>query len=177
MERDASFGRLLKRLRKARDVTQEALAQQAYCAVDTIKKIEAGLRRPSRQLAAQFADCLELAGDERAAFLAAARTIAEAETVVAAETAAMVDGAPQPATPSQRSKLPRQATPFVGRTAELSALDALFAASTRLVTILGPGGMGKTRLAIALAEQLFATERYSDGVYFVPLAPLTASEQ
>src|SRR5262245_15056633 len=45
-----------------------------YCATDTIKKIEAGLRRPSRQLAVQLADCLGLAGDERAAFLAAART-------------------------------------------------------------------------------------------------------
>jgi len=68
-----AFGRLLRRLRKARDLTQEALAQQAYCAVDTVKKIEAGVRRPSRQLAEQFADCLGLAGGERAAFLAAAR--------------------------------------------------------------------------------------------------------
>src|SRR6266511_2589473 len=73
VDQDASFGRLLRRLRKARDLTQEALAQQAYCAVDTIKKIEAGVRRPSRQLAEQFADCLGLAGCERAAFLAAAR--------------------------------------------------------------------------------------------------------
>src|SRR5262245_52917840 len=77
---EQDFGRLLRRLRKARDLTQEALAQQAFCAVDTIKKIEGGVRRPSRQLAAQFADCLSLAGDERAAFLAAARAgpVAEA---------------------------------------------------------------------------------------------------
>jgi transcriptional regulator with XRE-family HTH domain len=47
VDRDLSFGRLLKRLRKARDLTQEALAQQAYCAVDTIKKIEQGLQRLS----------------------------------------------------------------------------------------------------------------------------------
>src|SRR6266516_3850888 len=72
VDSDASFGRLLKRLRKARDLTQDALAQQAFCAIDTIKKIEAGVRQPSRHLAAQFADCLGLAGDERAAFLAAA---------------------------------------------------------------------------------------------------------
>jgi len=178
VNQDAAFGRLLRRLRKARDVTQEALAQQAYCAIDTIKKIEAGLRRPSRQLADQFADCLELAGDQRAAFLAAARAIIEAETDVRAETAAMVDGAPAPATPAQRRKLPHQGTPFVGRAAELSALDALFAVSaTRLVTLLGPGGMGKTRLAIALAEQLLAVERFPDGVCFVSLAPLSAPEQ
>jgi len=64
---------MLHRLRKAHDLSQEALAQQAYCALDTIKKIESGRRRPSRQLAVQFADVLALAGDERAAFLAAAR--------------------------------------------------------------------------------------------------------
>jgi len=73
MDDHKAFGRQLRQLRKACDLTQEALAQQAYCAVDTIKKIEAGVRRPSRQLAEQFADCLSLAGDERAAFLAEAR--------------------------------------------------------------------------------------------------------
>jgi len=73
VDSEVSFGRLLRRLRKARDLTQDALAQQAFCALDTIKKIEAGLRQPSRQMAAQFADCLGLAGDERTAFLAAAR--------------------------------------------------------------------------------------------------------
>src|SRR5512138_1655375 len=73
VDQDVSFGRLLHRLRKAHDLTQEALAQQAYCAIDTIRKIEAGVRRPSRQLAEQFADCLDLADDERATFVAAAR--------------------------------------------------------------------------------------------------------
>src|SRR5215475_7633620 len=84
MPEDVTFGRLLRRLRKAHDLTQEALAQQSYCALDTIKKIEAGVRRPSRQLAAQLADCLGLAGDERAAFLAAARPTT------------LADGAPAP---------------------------------------------------------------------------------
>ncbi len=73
MDRDESFGRLLRRRRKARDLTQDALAQQVSCASDTIKKLEQGRRRPSRQLAAQLADFLGLAGDERVAFLAAAR--------------------------------------------------------------------------------------------------------
>src|SRR5215208_96416 len=70
---DVSFGRQLRQLRKARDLTQEALAQQAYCAIDTIRKIEGGVRRPSRQLAEQFADCLDLTGMERAASLTSAR--------------------------------------------------------------------------------------------------------
>jgi predicted ATPase/transcriptional regulator with XRE-family HTH domain len=167
VDRDISFGRLLKRLRKAHDLTQEALAQQAYCAVDTIKKIEQGVRRPSRQLAEQFADCLSLVGDERAAFLATARSVPTHETAATRTTA-----------PQRHATLPQQATPFVGRTAELSALGALFAdPTTRLVTITASGGMGKTRLAIALAEQLLATERFPDGVCFVPLSRLDAAER
>jgi transcriptional regulator with XRE-family HTH domain len=65
MNGNESFGHLLRRLRRARDLTQEELAQQVYCATDTIKKLEQGLRRPSRQLAAQLADGLGLAGDAR----------------------------------------------------------------------------------------------------------------
>ncbi|HEY3229351.1 MAG TPA: tetratricopeptide repeat protein, partial [Roseiflexaceae bacterium] len=175
MDQDASFGRLLRRLRKARDLTQEALAQQAYYTVDTIKKIEAGLRRPSRQLAAQFADCLELEGDERAAFLAAARAIIEPETDVPVEMAALGAGAPAPSTPAPHSKLPHQATLFVGRAAELSSLARLLdQPHIRLISITGAGGMGKTRLAIALAEQLLAVNRFPDGVFFVSLAPVEA---
>ena len=44
MSGDESFGRMLRRLRKGRDLTQETLAQQVYCAADTIKKLEQGLR-------------------------------------------------------------------------------------------------------------------------------------
>jgi predicted ATPase/DNA-binding XRE family transcriptional regulator len=167
VERDITFGRLLHRLRKARDLTQAALAQQAYCSLDTIKKIEIGARRPSQPMAEQFADCLALAGDARAAFLATAR----ASSIDA-------NAAANAATVLRRIKLPYQPTPFVGRRADLSALDALFADSTtRLVTIIGPGGIGKTRLAIALAEQLIAAGRFPEQVCFVPLASLDAAEQ
>lgn len=166
MERDTSFGRMLRRLRKTRDLTQEALAQQAHCAIDTIKKIESGVRRPSRQLAELFADSLGLAAEERATFLATARGIVQVHSSSAL-------------TPAKRhAKLPYQATTFVGRTAELAALKELFAEpAVRLVTIVGPGGMGKTRLAIALAEELLRAERFSDGICFVGLAALDTAEQ
>jgi predicted ATPase/transcriptional regulator with XRE-family HTH domain len=167
VDRDVSFGRLLRRLRKARDLTQAALAQQAYCAVDTIKKIETGVRRPSRQLAEQFADCLALASDERATFLATARAVTTDEPTATSAAAAL-----------RHPKLPHQPMPLVGRRADLSALDALFAdPTTRLVTIVGSGGMGKTRLAIALAEQFLAADRFPDRVCFVPLAPLDVAER
>ena len=87
----------------------------------------------------------------------------------------------QPASPSKQkslSHLPVQTTPFIGRQAELAALNDLLAQpQTRLITILGPGGMGKTRLATAVAEQQLAQEQYPDGIFFVPLAGLHESDR
>jgi predicted ATPase len=74
------------------------------------------------------------------------------------------------------NNLPYQTTPFVGRTTEMVALRALLnAPNERLVTLVAPGGMGKSRLAqeAALAE----LENFADGVYFVPLAPLNHTHE
>jgi serine/threonine protein kinase len=85
-------------------------------------------------------------------------------------------------TPSPvRSNLPAQTTPFVGRENELAELKKLISDSAnRLVTILAPGGMGKTRLALELARQfLHHTQSkllFENGVYFVDLTPLTSPE-
>jgi peptide/nickel transport system substrate-binding protein len=68
-----SFGLWLKQRRKSLDLTQEQLADQVGCAASTIRKIEAGVLRPSRQIAERLADQLELPVEERAAFLKAAR--------------------------------------------------------------------------------------------------------
>jgi predicted ATPase/class 3 adenylate cyclase/DNA-binding CsgD family transcriptional regulator len=73
MERTNSFGYWLRRRRKARDLTQDDLARLVACSVETIKKIETDLRRPSRQMAERLADCLAIPLEERAAFLKAAR--------------------------------------------------------------------------------------------------------
>src|SRR3954465_10131830 len=68
-----SLGLWIKRRRKALDLTQAALAQRVGCSLDLIQKIEADARRPSREMAARLADMLELATDERAPFIQAAR--------------------------------------------------------------------------------------------------------
>ncbi|MGC9346518.1 MAG: AfsR/SARP family transcriptional regulator [Anaerolineae bacterium] len=80
-----------------------------------------------------------------------------------------------PATPRHRQNLPAQTTAFVGRENELAELyDLLLLPECRLVTLTGPGGIGKTRLAIQAAyEQIGA---FPDGVIFVALAPVTRAE-
>jgi predicted ATPase/DNA-binding CsgD family transcriptional regulator len=68
-------------------------------------------------------------------------------------------------------QLPAQTTTFIGRTKELTELSALLA-ECRLVTLVGPGGIGKTRLALEMAAHL---RGYRDGACFVPLQPLGSS--
>ena len=76
--------------------------------------------------------------------------------------------------PALRHNLPSQATSFVGRVAELAELRAMVSGRSRLVTIAGPGGIGKSRLALqAAADVLDGT---GDGVWLVELAPVAEPE-
>jgi predicted ATPase/DNA-binding SARP family transcriptional activator/Tfp pilus assembly protein PilF len=81
----------------------------------------------------------------------------------------------QEASSERAVKLPPQATPFLGREAERADLGKLLARpDCRFLTIVGPGGAGKTRLALQLAAE--QVESYPHGAYFVPLAALGAPE-
>jgi len=85
------------------------------------------------------------------------------------------------------NNLPVQSTPFIGRKEELADLEKLLGdPGIRLITVIGPGGMGKTRLALALAERQLEISlelsenggaRYPDGAFFVPLDGLDETEQ
>ncbi len=82
--------------------------------------------------------------------------------------------------------LPSQPTPFIGREAELAELHSLLLdPAIRLVTIFGPGGIGKTRLALAVAEEFVkhlsgqssqSSHIFSDGIYFLPLTGIDRPE-
>ena len=80
-----------------------------------------------------------------------------------------------PGLAQHRHNLPPQPTSFVGREDEIErGLTSLLDPQTRVLTLLGPGGIGKTRLALEIASRL--TDRFADGVWFVPLAAINESE-
>jgi len=75
-----------------------------------------------------------------------------------------------------KHNLPAQPTPFIGRAAQLAALKELILnPDVRLVTLMGPGGTGKTRLSLQVAQELL--DHFPNGVFFVPLADDTDSNQ
>lgn len=101
------------------------------------------------------------------------KDIAQAEHLFQLAIDGLPSDFPPLKTPGAATSLPRPATPLVGRDGELAELTALLSSpDVRLVTLTGPGGSGKTRLAVGVAHQLI--ERFADG--FVPLAAATSAD-
>src|SRR5947199_1917637 len=165
MEVSLPLGYGIKRMRKALDLTQEALAQCVGCSVMTIRKIEAGDRRPSTQLAERLAECLRIAPSQRVLFLKEVRTCVPG--------APLLD--PTRPVPLLPYHLPTLPTALIGREQEMAQITTLLQQEeVRLVTITGPGGIGKTYLALKVAETQL--EQFAREVYFVPLTPLLSAE-
>ncbi|MFZ6029677.1 MAG: ATP-binding protein [Chloroflexota bacterium] len=163
------FALWLRRRRKSLDLTREALGQRAHCSVSAIRRLEAGDLRPSRSLAQSLARALDVPAERQAQFIEFARGLAADFTSTNLPQA--------PATfpvSSSNISIPAPLTSFVGREQDVAALyDLLCEDGVRLLTLTGPPGTGKTRLAIAAATKLATAGIFSGGIFFVPLASIT----
>ncbi len=163
-ERPASFGALLRDLRHAAGLSQETLAERAGMSAGGISFLERGVRRaPYRDTVALLATGLDLSPENRHLLEAAAARAPQPRKRQGAPAGETLD---EPAA----HNLPIELTSFVGRTTDVAKLRALLAAS-RLVTVVGPGGVGKTRTALRVAEALIGSA--DGGVWFVDLAPVS----
>lgn len=164
-----SFGQWLRRRRKALDLTQVELAARVPCAKGTIRRIEADDLRPSKALAERLADILVVADMSRDAFVRFARSGLVERSVAEPELEA---GAPPPSsTPARRRTLPSDVSLLIGRQYALAvAAEMLRRPDVRLLTLVGPPGVGKTRLARAVGARL--QQDYRNGACFIELAPL-----
>jgi predicted ATPase/transcriptional regulator with XRE-family HTH domain len=154
-----AFGVLLRCLRLAAGLTQEALAERAGLSARAISDLERDpTRTPRLDTVTLLADALSLAPEQRARLLGAARP----------GSAPLADSVP---TEDPSRGLPRPLTPLIGRAGVAAAVaDLLRRGDLRLLTLTGPGGVGKTRLAIEVAERV--ADDFADGATFVDLAPL-----
>ncbi len=165
------FGEWVKLRRKALDLTQADLAQRSGCSTFTVRKIESGERRPSKQLAELLAISLEIPPENKHNFIRIARGELSLEWLLESPP-----DTPLPAIsgfqPDQGpSTIPLQPTPLVGRNPELTAMERLFSdPQCRLLSLTGLGGIGKTRLVIEFANRQLSV--FDGGVYYVPLAPI-----
>jgi transcriptional regulator with XRE-family HTH domain len=157
-----SFAELLKRYRAAAGLTQEELAERADLSVRAISDLErGGKQHPYPHTVHRLLQALRLTGEEALRFQQAARRHggARGEGLGAGELV------------RQSIFLPIQPTPFIGRRQEVEEVKALLSREdVRLLTLTGPGGVGKSRLALQAVEG--ALDRFPDGVIFVSLASL-----
>ena len=152
----SSFGDRVRRLRESAWLTQAELAERAGVSERTISDLERGLRSsvyPSTARA--LAEALGIHRGELLEFVRTARPTRRHAAVQGSITAA----------------IPQPMTGMLGRDEELAAVrDLLRRPEVRLATILGPGGIGKTRLALELARSEDAA--FGNAIHFVDLAPV-----
>jgi predicted ATPase/transcriptional regulator with XRE-family HTH domain/Tfp pilus assembly protein PilF len=167
--RQVSVGARLQRFRERAGLSQAALAERAGLGLTTLKALEHDRRpRPHPHTLLRLAEALGLRAEDRAVLLEFARGVTDQPTALAQPLASAA------AEPSARLvRLPLSSAPLIGRDTEVAAAAAILdpaGSPVRLLTLTGPGGVGKTRLAMAVAAKLAPT--FHDSLVFVDLAPL-----
>jgi predicted ATPase/transcriptional regulator with XRE-family HTH domain len=184
-----SFGHTLRILRRRARLTQAELGIAVGYSDAQICRLETGRRPPDLStLVALFLPALGLAADDSAAqdlLAQAAQARDEYDRVSTPHPATTLAIAltPDLSAPSSTTNpamaalpsIPHPADPLIGRQHEQQQIYTLLAGHARLVTLIGPAGIGKTRLALHLAHQL--ASQYRDGVRFVDLSAATDSTQ
>ena len=165
----SSFGELLQRFRLGAGLTQEALAERAGLSARGISDLERGVRAaPRKDTLRLLVDALPLEPAERTALVAAARRAEGGSRPASASADQTAEGE---VIPFPGALLPVSLTPLIGREREKADLVALLRRSdVRLLTLTGPGGIGKTRLALEVGRR--AATDFAAGVAFVGLAPI-----
>jgi predicted ATPase/DNA-binding XRE family transcriptional regulator len=159
---------LLRQLRAEAQLTQQELAKAAGVSPRSVSDLERGINRTARQdTAVRLAGALGLAEPVRSLFVAAARGRIDAAQVLAARRSQPPGGSLAPAG-GMHGFVPAL-TSFVGRAGPVREVAGLLGRN-RLVTVTGPGGAGKTRLAGEIAKQVAG--RFADRVWLAELAPV-----
>jgi predicted ATPase/DNA-binding CsgD family transcriptional regulator/transcriptional regulator with XRE-family HTH domain len=164
---DVSFGARLRRHREQAGLSQEELAERAGLTTSGISALERGeRRRPYPHTVRALAEALHLDDVDSAALIAAVPSRSGGST-------ARQNKPEQDAGSDVAVRIGPSPTPMVGRDEELTILqDQLLAPEVRLLTLVGPGGVGKTRLATAAASELERNPAFPDGVWFVDLSAI-----
>jgi len=167
--RTATFGALLRQYRLQAGLSQETLAERARLSASAIAALERGRRNaPYPGTLTLLAEALDLAPAERAALVEASR---RAPVAGAPPLAPASDPSPAAVPALVIAPLPTPPTALIGRErTQAEVVHLLRPGAARLVTLTGPGGVGKSRLALAVADAL--RDAYPDGVAFVDVAPI-----
>src|SRR6476620_4920057 len=172
------FWALIKYWRVGRDLTRSDLAHQVGCSVKTTEKIESGERRPSKLLASLLAQHLGIPVEDRENFVRLARGIDVSDQGglppglgISALIGNMLKLAPAHVVLHRSHNLPAYSGNSIGREADTAALSALLLQpGVRLLSITGPPGIGKTRLAVEIARSV--SLHMWDGALFIDLGPV-----